>query len=596
MNSIGMFRYLYRIKNRQGSIAFGVLAVAAIVLELAATTLYVANSGIVRAQREENKVVTLNLAEAGIQDVNDKIWANFKVTQNFTAIDAAVLPFCGSNQELASGQRYLAYVSERKTLESYTRDLTIISVGWLDRNNNGRLDDGEPRRVIRAVYRYSQSRGGVFDYAYFVNNYGWMNGFGASDLIVNGDMRANGNFDFSGGTPTINGSVYAAANDRLIPPATGTVNISPNQWSNSYYSSNAPSTARQAYDVTKHGVKGSSTYEQWRDLIYDQDAQVVGDRVSGAVVGDKSGTKTYSGTVLDPQPMSCLPMPDLSDLSRYTSLSNNYVDTKQTYGDGTANPYYSQGAYLEVWNPTTSSYQRITTNGVVTGSASLIGTDDHPIKVHGPVTVTQDVVITGTVQGQGTLYTGRNVHIVGSVKYKDPPDFRGSDPQAIDNANEKKTLLGLAARGSIIMGDTSEFGGYPLNYMTPPFTHARYDDNGNLIPAYDAQQIDSYGVKKYQSVLGDAYIHSVSSGIDQIDAVLYTNFIGGGNIGTGGGGVTFNGSIISKDEAMVLHSLPFKMNYDSRIKERSLDGKPLIDIDLPRSPSVARLTWQEISL
>ena len=100
---------------------------------------------------------------------------------------------------------------------------------------------------------------------------------------------------------------------------------------------------------------------------------------------------------------------------------------------------------------------------------------------------------------------------------------------------------------------------------------------------------------KYQSVLGDSFIHSVAEGINQIDAVLYTNFVGGGDLGTSGGGVTFNGSIISKDEAMVLWSLPFNMNDDNRIKERSLTSQPLIDINLPRTPSVKQLTWQEVT-
>ena len=94
------------------------------------------------------------------------------------------------------------------------------------------------------------------------------------------------------------------------------------------------------------------------------------------------------------------------------------------------------------------------------------------------------------------------------------------------------------------MGDTSTFNNsYPLQYMRPPFTHARLDDYGNTIPAYDATQGDGTGVMKYQSVFGDTYIHSVSSGVNQMDAVLYTNFVGGGDIGTSGGGVTMNGTI-----------------------------------------------------
>lgn len=212
-------------------------------------------------------------------------------------------------------------------------------------------------------------------------------------------------------------------------------------------------------------------------------------------------------------------------------------------------------------------------------------------------------MIKGYIAGQGTIYTGRNVHIVGSIRYstKDAtgqtvgtPDFRGSDPDAIDNANEVRNMLGLAARGSVIMGNTTTFtSSYPLYYMRPPFTKGRWDENGNWIPPYDATQTDYTGRKKYQSTISDSTMNSIAEGINQLDAILYTNFVGGGNIGTAGGGIAFNGTIISKDEAMVVFSLPMRMNYDHRIRERKISKAPLIDIQLPRSPTLLRSTWQD---
>src|SRR5690606_13096397 len=115
--------------------------------------------------------------------------------------------------------------------------------------------------------------------------------------------------------------------------------------------------------------------------------------------------------------------------------------------DGTPNPYYGQGAYVEVWDPGTARYVRVTTDGVYNGSAALIGSSTYPIRVHGPVTFTGDVVIKGYVEGQATLYAARNVHIVGNVLYKNAPDFRGTDIHQTDVLNEKKDMLGLAARG-----------------------------------------------------------------------------------------------------------------------------------------------------
>jgi hypothetical protein len=136
--------------------------------------------------------------------------------------------------------------------------------------------------------------------------------------------------------------------------------------------------------------------------------------------------------------------------------------------------------------------------------------------------------------------------------------------------------------------------------MMPPFTRGRYDENGNYIPAYNAMNIDSTGRHLYQSAIPDAVMASVATdsngatiGVNTVDAILYTNFVGGGNVGTAGGGMTLNGTIISKDEAIVCWSLPVRMNYDNRIRERAISKTPLIDLQLPRSPVMLRSTWQD---
>jgi len=562
-----------------------------------------------QAQRQTYEVQTTHLCEAGVQSVLRSLWRPFKTSQKFDTFDQTTAnssvnaPTVSLSGSVPAVGNFAAGVIKVTTPDTYTRYVTIRGVGWLDLNGNGQLDAAEPQKTVDVVACYSLSRSQVFDYTYFVNNYGWMDGFGPNDLIVNGDMRANGDFRFTNGSPTVNGSVYAAANDKLSPAVPGLINTPPVKWSTSTYISNNASNSRtrQGYNSTSMGAKGSAQYDGWRDVNFDSTGSVVNNRLDGAVLGDSTGTNawnsttagTYTKSLLDPLPTSEVIMPDLSDIGYYQGLSSSYTDTKATYADGTANPNYGQGAWVKTWNSSTNSYQTITTNGVLAGSAGVVGTAAHPVLIHGPVTFTQDCVISGYVSGQGTIYTGRNVHITGSVLYSNPPDFRGTDQAAIDKANEKKDMLGLAARGSVIMGDTSTFGSYPLDYMTPPFTHGRYDENGNWIPPLDAKATDSTGFMKYQSVLGDSYIHSVSSGVAQVDAILYTNFVGGGNLGTNGGGVTINGSVISKDEAMVIWSLPMKMNYDTRIKERTLTQKPLIDISLPRSPVLLRSAWKD---
>ena len=557
-------------------------------------------SGTVRVTSEENRAIALNAADAGLQHEFNVLWRQFRVVQRFDDLDntftgtTASAPRSVLSGSFPSSVRYTAGLVNYVWYTKYSRRLVIRSVGWVDQNGNGVLDEGEPSRGIETQIQFSLERSNVFDYAYFVNNYGWMYNYTPSSMIVNGDVRANGDFEFRGGVPTINGSVYACRNDKLIPAATGTVNMAPAHWSNSYYSAHAPQQARQVYQASRMGDKGSDEYETWRDIIYDENASVVRGDPSGAVLADVNGTRSLSGEVLSTKATHEVVMPDLADLSYYIQQSQTYVDSKDTYLDNSNNPYAGEPAYIEVYNSATNSYQRVTTNGVYYGSLALIGTTDKPVRIHGPVTVTGDIAIKGVMSGQGSLYAGRNIHIVGSITYAQGPNFSGNDPTLIDKANEKKDLLGLAARASIIMGNTKTMSSTALNYMRPPNTRARYDDDGNLIPAFDALQTDPYGVKRYQSLLGDNYINSISESVDQINAVLYTNFLGGGDIGQKGKGVTFNGSLISRDEAMITHSLPLVMNYDNRLRWRADLNDPLVNITLPVAPVFRTMTWDEI--
>ncbi len=621
-----------RRKNKRGSALVTTLGIL-MLLSLAAASYLDSSTKTIRAsKRNTRNVQTTHLCEAGLQTVQRALWRPFRQQQKFVSLQTACAGASNENPvSIQSGSvpnvgNYTAGVIGYTQVNAYNATAKIKSVGYIDSNKNGQLDSGEPFKTVIAVTRFELARSQVFDYTYFVNNYGWMDGFGVNDLIVNGDMRANGNFDFLNGSPTINGSVIACANDKLDPKVPGFINMPPVKWTDSDYlanwnNSSTPSRDRwrPPYQSAVYGATNSATFNTYRDEVFSSNASWInGQTINGSyvppgqfgsVMADSRGmnawTRTSVGqtpvtTILDTKPTKEVVMPDLSDLATYQTLSKNFGDNpaqyqKSTFADGTTNPNYGSKAFVEVWNSSTSSYQRLSdSNGQVSGSAVLVGTSDKPIKIYGPVTISQDVVIKGYIQGQGTLYAGRNVHIVGSIKYKNGPSWLGSNPAANDLANEKKDMLGLAARGSVIMGDPTTFANpYPLYYMMPPFTKGRYDDNGNYIPAYNAMDTDSTGKRKYQSVVSDSTIHGLSEGVNQIDAILYTNYVGGGNVGTSGSGVTFNGTIVCKDESIVTWSLPIRMNYDNRIRERGPDTPPLIDLQLPRQPTLMRSTWQD---
>ena len=491
--------------------AFMILMIIAI-----AGSSYVAASmtSIQISNRQSFDIQTTHLAEGGAQDLMLGLWLDFQTNQTFTDMDSdcqsatpanPVYPVSGN---IPSVGNYSAAVVGYTKVNQYTRQLVLRTVGWEDLNGNGVLDSNEPQKVLDLTVTYELQRSGVFDYTYFVNNYGWMDGFQPSWLYVQGDMRANGDFNITNGSPTVNGSIIATQNQGLVPAAVGAVNGAAVKESDATYQAGASSQPswRQDYNAAVDGSVGSANYMANLGLIFESVGSIVNNQFSGAILADSTGARAWdleseggtpTFTQLSSTPTSQLIMPDLNDISSYETLSQTWTDPLQTYNDGTTNPLYGTGAYLETWNTATNSYKTITTDGVVTGSAAIIGTAAHPIKIHGPVTFTQDAVITGNVSGQGTIYTGRNINIVGSVLYTNPPNFTTGSGTAAVAANQKADMLGMAANGSVIMGDTSQFSNpYPLAYMTPPFTVGRYDAYGNYIPAFDATQVELHGIQE----------------------------------------------------------------------------------------------------
>lgn len=84
------------------------------------------------------------------------------------------------------------------------------------------------------------------------------------------------------------------------------------------------------------------------------------------------------------------------------------------------------------------------------GSVILIGTWDFPIIIDGPVVFDSDVWIRGFVSGRGTIYAGRNIHIIGDINYKNPPYWPKKDGKP---ETQGKDLLTLVSRGSIVVGN-----------------------------------------------------------------------------------------------------------------------------------------------
>jgi len=280
--------------------------------------------------------------------------------------------------------------------------------------------------VVETV-RFAQQRSRVFDNAYFVNNYGWFQGSGCT---ANGDVRANGNM-YLDSSCIVNGKVYAARNEELGVNG----------------------------DVTNYGKM--DTYSTYRGATYGaanaarplRDDPLTGGLNSG---GYEAPATTPSSTTLRNRINAngglSVEMPYIGDLS---SSDSAYREWAQELHDADANM-----STIRQGGSTIASvfYDGAGPSGDATladkGALVLIGTAANPIVVNGPVIVESDVIIKGYVTGQGTIYSGRNIHIVGDITYKDPPSWSGKSTQNSNNAS--KDMLGLMAKGNIVLGNCTD--------------------------------------------------------------------------------------------------------------------------------------------
>lgn len=279
--------------------------------------------------------------------------------------------------------------------------------------------------TIEERVRFATERSKVFDYAYFVNNYGWFEG---STCTANGDVRANG--DLYLGDCTINGEAYAATNSALH--VNGDITIKKYagfQDLSAYWRSAGTSMIRPSSPTSTGGMEWSGGYE----------------------VPESAEKRCH------PHLETGIPMPWIGD------LQNEYVPyAKELGGKLSGGKRYSvsaDGTVTSKNNETVNAhYNGVGPSGDATladnGALVLEGTQTNPIRIDGPVVVDNDVIIKGYVTGQGTLYSGRNIHIVGNITYADPPQWPHPDTNPTNTAakNATKDLVGFAAKGNIVLG------------------------------------------------------------------------------------------------------------------------------------------------
>ncbi|MCP4650551.1 MAG: hypothetical protein GY853_10790 [PVC group bacterium] len=539
-----MSKHFKMLKNNRGA-AMVVLFMVMIILSILFVA-FIARSitDNQAAQRNKDVIQATYLAEAGINEVKRELYELFEtyyITQG-----RRTTAFSWFDDLVADPTNKYSAIPTNATLTSVPGGSYTVQVTGIDVSNNVPKDItlvctaqvNNITKTVTAVVQYTMSPSKVFDYSYFINNYGW---FWGSTITSQGEIRSNGNFSFGSYHPKVNGDVYASINPEI--GAAGTISGTNYNDSLSTYRSASGTTARPSNPTADpQDLDGDGTNEEFP---YENGY-------------DGSSAKYPAQQLLD--------MPYLGDLNYYKGLA------------ATHNGTIKQGGATVVTN-------------VLDDKIVLIGTDANPIEIDGPVVVTGDVLIKGKVSGQGTIYSGRNMHIIGSVQYVDGPSWTkpDTDPTGTDTVNEGKNFLGLAAKGNVIVGDYTESAWNSCkNYLKPSFTvpykvdpqdadigYVSYYSGGDAYfngdyTAYDGgTKSDGSNRRFYESSYDNTYFASVAdsyTNMNRVDAVVYTNHAFTGRIKN----FQMNGGIISRDEA-IIYTNYIKMNYDVRAKDKGED-------------------------
>ena len=399
----------------------------------------------------------------------------------------------------------------------------------------------------------------VFDYEYFLNNWGWWWG---STITGNGGQRANWDFDFRDG-PTVNGCIYAADQ------------VDENEVPIQNYAT-APFSGQAGSDVT--------------DLVHQGAPRVA--------------------------------MPNLLNFSNYiavamTNTSSNglWMGTNQLVAGALTNQYTpNPGGNAGNLTPQTGLFVAGTPANPVTVKGTVV--------IPGDLVIQGTVTGQGTVYVGGNLYIASNITYANGPDFTKLPETQASSTRdgwvAQSMTND---LVAYAVRGSILAGDVTnpDWINYCYNYpgsglanvgdeshlgvdgiaSTPddniPFLHADgsmstwYDADGDGIMESNynyATDINMTSARAsyivgYPSVGTNPvpYSQVATDNMGTLQGIFYTDHAAAMRLAQST--AVFNGVIISRNEQIVFQNY-LNLIYDSRVHSRyNNNSGQFVNLGLP---------------
>lgn len=348
--------------------------------------------------------------------------------------ESTIRPLLG--EQILDDGRVIGAVTVALTLVDQAADSLTIRIDgsayYPDHPDNlGPAQNLEHWSASTLTLQYGLEPSQVFDYAYFINNWGWFYG---NTINANGNVRSNGQFDAAGYKPTVNGqSTYDAVN-----------------------SEGAEVTLTGYRDSNQDGLADGDDGGVWSGW------DIVGAHKLRGIGGESKNQHQYDEQI---------PMPNLSDLSVYEQIAQANGSKVTVAGDVVSDAVYGDDPGERP-------------------NMLLIGTEDAPIELDGPIVIQGDLVIGGYVTGQGSFFVDGNVYVPDSIKYVDGPSSARPDSNEQEDVEEwltdnwNKDFLGVFAAENIVVGDytNSTWKKYVSGWMKSSLNKSAEDAGSDGIP------------------------------------------------------------------------------------------------------------------
>lgn len=637
------------LQNKKGMAMIVILPILLMITLLGIAAVMNSNTGIDISGSVKRGSQTFYVAEAGLERaINEYIWGNFydenvsPITDPFGWLDN--LSDSAFYQDIALGTEgtYTVYVDEVVDPGAQSpyvdcRDVTIVS--------EGQAAGGNEKVILQATMRFGILPAEVFDYSYFINHFGWWSGFSSGRAVANGNVRANGHFDLLSGYFTCNG------NPRY-DPVTGEILDGGGVYAGGYVfpTSGSGYQGMASDDENRHSYEGVDAAENDRALIEMPNLNDPADLDDDGIVQELN--PYYIG---------------LANGDYGNSAGKVGIDTN---GDGVlqSSEVIVEGAYGDDTGES--------------GNLALQGTSTNPIIIEGTVAITNNLAITGVVQGTGAFYVGRNTYIGSGVSYKNqlttrptynyPTESAESYQSRVDQwktDNADADMVAFMTVNNIVAGNhtSSSWQSYitsssgwlsdyrndgqedvgidgvfgDLTSSSNPYQSSAKEDDGyftvviadengyqqqadlaivggeaqvptgyHIVPG-TGEDIDGDGLYggsySYSDDIGfdvsfssfdnlpsgvTNYSDFASSSVADMDGIFYTNHALAGWFT---GGCEFNGSVVARNESMILTSGMVTLNHDERL---SSDYQDLMAMNMyvPLTKAYSTISWEDKSV